>query len=173
MMNKRKLFGIALIFTAVLLLAATGAVAAKSLLHGRGPISGEEEENYEDEYFWGPMHGYGMSGDLESGFGLMVEALADVSELTLEEIEARINNGEHLFTIAADAGLSQEDFYQMMFDVRRSYSEGVVEQGQLSDDDQWMFDHMDEFQGQPFYVGCHGFYPSEFESNYQRDGRDD
>lgn len=172
-MNKRKLLGIALIFTAVLLLAATGAAAANSLLHGRSPISGEAENNYEDDYIWGSMHGYGWPGDLGSGFGLMVESLADVSELTQEEIEARINNGEHLFTIAADAGVSQEDFYQMMFDVRGSYAEGVVEQGQLSDDYQWMFDHMDEFQGQPFYDGCHGFYPSAFESNYQRDGSDD
>lgn len=172
-MNKRKLLGIALIFTAVLLLTATGAAAAKSLLHGRGPISGEAEENYADEYFWGPMHGYGRSGDLESGFGLMVGSLADISELTLEEIEARINSGEHLYAIAVDVGLSHEDFYQMMFDVRSSYADGVVEQGQLSDGYQWMFDHMDEFQGQPFYGGCHGVYPSEFESNYQRDGRDD
>lgn len=172
-MNKRKLLGIALIVTAVLLLAATGAAAANSLLHGRSPISGEAENNYEDDYIWGSMHGYGWPGDLGSGFGLMVESLADVSELTQEEIEARINNGEHLFTIAADAGVSQEDFYQMMFDVRGSYAEGVVEQGQLSDDYPWMLDHMDEFQGQPFYGGCHGFYPSAFESNYQRDGSDD
>jgi len=172
-MNKRKLLGIALIFTAVLLLAATGAAAANSLLHGRSPISGEAENNYEDDYIWSSMHGYGWPGDLGSGFGLMVESLADVSELTQEEIEARINNGEHLFTIAADAGVSQEDFYQVMFDVRGSYAEGVVEQGQLSDDYPWMLDHMDEFQGQPFYGGCHGFYPSAFESNYQRDGSDD
>lgn len=170
-MNKRKLLGIALIFTAVLLLTATGAAAANSLLHGRGPISGEAQKNYEDDNIWGPMHGYRWSGDLESGFGMMVESLAEVSELPLEEIEARINSGEQLFTIAVDAGVSQEDFYQMMFDVRKSFSGGVVEQGQFSDGHQWMFDHMDEFQGQPFYGGCHGFYPSEFESNYQRDGR--
>lgn len=172
-MNKRKLLGIALIVTAVLLLTATGAAVANSLLHGRGPISGEAEENYEDDYFWGPMHGYGWPGDPESGFGIMVESLAEVTELTLEEIEARINSGEHFFTIAVDAGVSQEDFYQMMFDVRRSFSGGAVEQGQLSDDYPWMLDHMDEFQGQPFYGGCHGFYPSAFESNYQRDGSDD
>lgn len=175
-MNKRIISGIALILTAVLLLAATGVVAANSLRHGRGPTNSDPERNFEDEYMWGPMHGYNWYSDQENGFtslhSLMIERLSEVSELKEEEIEDRINNGEHMIIIAVEAGVSLEDYYQMMVDTRRSYLEGAVEEGQLSEEGyQWMFDLMNEFEGQSFSGGCHNLYPSEYEQNYPFNGR--
>lgn len=175
-MNKRKFLGIALILTAVLLLTATGVVAANSLRHGSGPTNWESERNYEDDHMWGSMHGFGWDSDQESNFTplhtRMVDSIAEASGLTLEEIEARIKTGEHLFSIAIDAGVSQEDYFQLMVDTRSSYLEGTVEEGQLYETDyQWMFDHMNEIQRQSFYGGCHDLYPSEYEQNYPRNGR--
>lgn len=175
-MNKRIISGIAIILTAVLLLAATGVVAANTLRHGRGPTNWEAEQNYEDDYMWGPMHGYNWYSDRENGFtaihSLMIEKLSEVSELTVEEIEDRINNGEHMITIAVEAGVSLEDYYQMMVDTRKSYFEESLEEGQLSEENyQWMFDHMNEIEGRPFFGGCHNLNPLEYEQNYPFNGR--
>jgi hypothetical protein len=166
-MNKRKILGMTLILTVVLLLAATGVVAANGLRHGRGPTNWRSEQNFEDDHMWGPMHEFGWYSNQESGYrslhSLMVESLAEISELSVGQIEARINNGEHLIAIASAAGVSLEDYYQMMVDTRRSYLEGAVEEGQISDEAyQWMFDHMNEIEGQSFYGGCHNFYSSEY-----------
>jgi hypothetical protein len=175
-MNKRKFLGFGLILTAVLLLVGTGAAAANSLRHGRGPTNWEEERNYDDDQMWGPMHGFGWDTDQETRFTpfhtLMVESLAEISELRVEEIKERIDNGEALYTIAIDAGVSLEDFYQMMFDARRSDLEGAGKEGLPYEEGyQWMFDNMNEFEGQSFYGGFHGLYSSEYQQNYQLNGR--
>ena len=165
-MNKRKILGVVLILTAVFLFAATGVVVANSLRHSRVPTNWESEQNYQDGYMWGPMHGYdsypGKEIDFQSLNNRMVESLAEVSGLTVEEIDERINNGEHLSEIASDAGLSQQKFLELMFDTRRSYVEDLIEEGQISEEEyQWMFSHMDGIEGQPYYGGCHNFYPFE------------
>lgn len=175
-MNKRKISGIAIILTAILLLAATGVVAANSLRHGRGPANRETEGNFEDDYMWGPMHGFNGYSDQEGNstslHSLMIEKLSEVSELSVEEIENRIKNGENMITIAIEAGVSLEDYYQMMVDTRRSYFGESEDQGQLSEEGyQWMFDHMKEIERQSFFGGCHNLYPSEYEQNYQFNGR--
>lgn len=175
-MIKRIISGIALILTAVLLLAATGVVAANTLRHGRGPTNWEAEQNYEDDYMWGPMHEFGWNGDRESGFtplhSRMVEKLSEISELSVEEIEDRINNGEHLITIAMEAGVSLEDYYQILVDTRRLYLERTPGEGQYYGEGYlWMFNHMNEIEDQSFFGGCHNLNPSEYEQNYQFNGR--
>ena len=175
-MNKRKILGVTLILTAVLLFAITGVVAANSLNHGRGPINWQSEDGVEDGFIWGPMHGSGWIENRGNDFGpmhtTMVEAIADVSDLTEEEIDTRINNGEHLFTIASEVGISQEDYFQLMYDVMGSYFDGLADEDQFTEDDyRWMFDHMDEYRGEPFYGGCHDDYQPGFGSGYRFDGR--
>jgi len=175
-MNKRKILGIAMILTAVFLLAATGVVVANSLRHSRGPTNLETERNYQDGYLWGPMHGFNSYADQEIDFqslhNRMVESLAEVSGLTVEEIDERFNNSDHLFYVAMEAGVTQQDYFRIMLDIRRSYLEDLIKEGDISEEDyQWMFGHMDGFEGQPVYEGCHNFYPSEVDQSNQFNGR--
>lgn len=174
-MNNRKILGITIILTAVLVLTVTSVVAANGLQHHRGPINFQTEDDFEDNYPWGPMHDSGWYSDRERGFrslhSIMVEAIAAISDLSIEEIEERINDGEHLFIIAVGAGVSQEDYFQMMLDARESYFGSTTNEDRFREGNfYWMFEHMDEFQEAPFYDACHGGTQSEFRSNYRPDG---
>jgi len=174
-MNNRKILGITIIMTALLVLTVTSVVAANGLYHSRGPNNWQEDDGFEDGYMWGPMHDSAWYSDQERGFkslhSFIFESIADISDLTVEEIEERINDGEHLFTIAIDAGVSQENYFQTMFDARESYFEDTTDEDRFREDNfQWMFGHMDEFQKSPFYGGCHGDFQSEFGPNYRLDG---
>lgn len=51
----------------------------------------------------------------------LIEALANVSNLTIDEIESRLTEGERLFEIALEAGLSQESFFELHQQIREQF----------------------------------------------------
>ena len=170
-MKNKKLIIIALALTVGLLVFGTGAVAASGLFHGRGPTSSQAEDNDWGDYGWMPMHGRGWFDDESDWRGQMHEemitALADATGLPVEEIEGRLEDGEHLYIIAADAGLSQSDFFELMSEVRESFLEQAFDEGLISEEQyEWMLDHMEENQGrEQGEFPCHSFEggsPSSF-----------
>lgn len=107
---------------------------------GRGGMMG----GYNGEY--GPMH--------ES----MVTAFSDVTGLSVEEIESRHDAGETMWDIAADAGLSEDEVYELMLAARETALEDAVENGWVTEEHaEWMLERMSQMgNGDYGYGGCGG-----------------
>ena len=179
-MKKQNIFWIAIFAAATLLVVTTGVVFANSLMHGRTPFN-PETENYqgpfENDDHWGPMHGRGPRRG-QFGMGnpeMMDEMIAIVSEqtdLTVEEIESRLAEGEHLLNIATDAGLEEEAFFDLMAEVRKEYLEEAVENEWITEEHyQWMIERLegadlDNPDGFPCHQGTG--YPSPMFNGTQR-----
>ena len=109
---------------------------------------------------FGMMGGYGMMG--AGGYGpmheYMVAALAGALNLTPEEIQARIDNGETPWEIARSQGLSDEEIQQLMFDAHDIALDNAVEAGLLTQEQaDWMDQHMESMWSGDFgNGGCHG-----------------
>ncbi len=115
-------------------------------------------------YGYGGMmggYGYGMMGS--SGYGpmhqYMVDALAKALNLTPEQLQARIENGETPYEIAQSQGLSQEQIQQVMEDAHDQALDQAVEAGTLTQEQaDWMDQHMEAMWSGDFGgFGCHGF----------------
>lgn len=52
---------------------------------------------------------------------LLIESLASETDLTVSDIESLLLDGEHLIAIAIDAGLTQEDFYQLHTQIQEQF----------------------------------------------------
>jgi hypothetical protein len=84
-----------------------------------------------DEY--GPMHDY------------MLEGFADAFGLTVDDLEARLEAGETMYTIAESQGMTLEEFRALMIEVRTDalnqlVANGVITQAQAD----WMLEHMSQ-----------------------------
>ena len=89
----------------------------------------------------GQAGGYGMMGRQTGGYGMlgaetygpmhdcMVDALAEALNLTPEEVQTRIDNGETPWQIAEAQGLNQDQIGQLMQDAHDQALEGAVEGG--------------------------------------------
>jgi hypothetical protein len=157
-MNKPKVFGIAVLVTLALLVVASGVVFAAGTAHG-GPGFFSSQAADESPY-WGPMHGRRGSWTSEGGFPPMHEAMeqavADATGLSVEEIEARLVAGEHLFDIALAAGLDEGEIFGLMAETREAYLTEAFENGWISEARyQWMLEHMDGDAYGPGFGGCH------------------
>ena len=157
-MKSRKLMIVALALTAGLLIAATGAVAASDLFHGRGPIIPGAENSDQDEYGWGPMHGMGWFDEDEDWRAELqserIAALAEATDLSVEEIQTRLAEGDRLFSIASDEGVTPTEFFELMSDVRESFLEKARDEGWISGDlYDWMLERMEQVQG---FIGGRG-----------------
>lgn len=183
-MKKQNIFWIAIFAAAALLVVSTGVVFANSLMHGRTPFDPEPEgfqPPFNSDDGWGPMHGRGPRRG-QFGMGnpeMMDEMIAIVSEqtdLTVEEIESRLAEGEHLFNIATDAGLEEEAFFDLMLEVRKEYLEQAFEDGLVSEEQyQWMIDRMGDPSGRnsdgfPCHQGPGDFSPM-FDGSPRGSGR--
>ena len=146
-MEKKRNMGIALLVTAGLLMLFTGVVYAGALDHGRPPVDQTDDQDSSTVYY-GPMGGYGMRFSDDETYppmmDAMVAAIADATGLSVEDIEAQLADGEHLYTIATDAGMSDEAFDDLMDEVHDSYFGQLQEQWGTSDRYQWMLEHMQE-----------------------------
>ena len=90
-------------------------------------------------------HGRGMVGGLDNGWmhEFMVAAFADVLDLDQAEIEAQIEAGFHMWDIAADSDLSDEEFQRLMTDAREQALERAVEEGLIDAEwAAWMLERM-------------------------------
>lgn len=163
-MKKQNSIWIAFLAVAALLMVTTGVVFASSLLHDTPPVNPDGEGSpgtYEDEYeHWGPMHSRGFGRrQTETGYSSMmsevIDAVSAQTDLTVEQIEGRLAEDEHLYDIALDAGLDETAFFDLMSEVRKDYLEEAVEDGWMTEEQyQWMIDRM----GSPS-VGNGGEFP--------------
>lgn len=151
--------GLALLIALALLVVATGAVFAAGMAQSEPPDAAEKEENWP---FWGPMHGRraGWSDDAPfmSMHDAMIEAVADATGLSVEAIAARLADGERLISIALDAGLSEEDYFNLKDAVRARFLAEALESGWITEAQyQRMLERgQGKFGGRGF-GGCHRF----------------
>jgi len=97
---------------------------------------------------WGPgmMNGRGgMMGGAGTGVlhDYMLKAWAEAFDMSVDDLQARLNQGATMGTIAQEKGLSQEAFFQMMAGVRtkaiqQAVADGVISQQQAD----WMLSRM-------------------------------
>jgi hypothetical protein len=98
----------------------------------------------------------------------MVQAVADVTGFSVDEIEDRISKGERLFEIALDAGLDQATFFDLMQDTRASVLAEALESGLITEEQyQRMQDRTREDRYGRGFGGC---YQLDGEG-YPQDGR--
>jgi len=148
-MKKHKMIGIAVLVTAVLLAISSGIVFASSLEHGTLPGGPDDRDFTREGTFSGPMHGHGWGRDSDDEYppmmSAMVDAVAAETGLTAAEIETRIGEGEHLYTIASEAGMSEEHYFDLMTEVREAYFVDVEEEGWMgSEHFQRMHEQMED-----------------------------
>ena len=164
-MNKQKTIGFAILLTAALLVVATGVVFAAGLNYG-GPLFSAEGGDDDYGQYWGPMHGRGGGWSSEETnppmHESMVQAVAENTDLTVEEINARITGGERLIEIALDAGMAEEEFFALMQEVREAFWNEAFEAGLISEERyQWMLERKAGDQYGPGFGGCYRFDEGE------------
>ena len=176
-MDKQKTIGMALLVTLALLVMTTGAVFALGLTQGGPSWSAEDNFDGNNEY-WGPMHGRRGTRAFDEPLmhDTMVQALADVSGLSVDEIEDRISEGERLFEIAMDAGLDQAAFFDLMQETRESVLAEALESGLITEEQyQQMQNRTREDRYGRGFGGCHQFegegYPQDGRSPRRGSGR--
>lgn len=113
---------------------------------------------------WSMMDGYGghENGMMGPGFGMMeydmmgwygeegpmhesmIDALAEELNLSPQEIESRHDDGESMWEIAQNEGLSDEEIGQLMSSAHDAALENSVNEGWLTPEQaEWMNEHMD------------------------------
>jgi hypothetical protein len=172
-MNKQKVFGIALLLVVAMLVVATGVVFAAGLTQA-GPPATAEGEDYGP--YWGPMHGRRGGWSSEAPFlpmhDAMVQAVADATTLTVDEIETRLAEGERMIDIAQDAGLSEDSFFDLMAETRESVLAEAFEAGLISEEQyQWMLERRSGSAFGPGYGGCHRYDGEGFSTEGRGPGR--
>jgi hypothetical protein len=168
-MNKQKTIGMALLVTLALLVMTTGAVFAIGLTQGGPSWFAEDNDDGNNEY-WGPMHGRRgtWASDEPLMHDAMVQAVADVTGISVDEIEDRISEGERLFEIALDAGLDQVAFFDLMQETRESVLAEALESGLITEEQyQRMQNRTREDRYGRGFGGCHQLDGE----GYPQDGR--
>lgn len=176
-MNKQnqKILGIAVLVAVAMLVIGTGVVFAAGLAQS-GPGFYGEDQGENDGPYWGPMHGRRGGWSSEAPFPPMheaiVQAVADATGLSVEDIELSLADGEHMVAIALDAGLSEEDFFALMTEVRETVLAEAFEAGLISEERyQWMLEgRQGEWEGRG-YGGCHSIDGEGFSTGGRGPGR--
>jgi len=157
-MKKQSMIVFATFLTIGLLLFATGVVAARGVQHGIPPFAPEEGPDRGEDENWGPRHGmmgwsWGENVNQAPMVEAMIDALVEYTDFYREEILGRLDEGEHLFNIALEAGLSQQAFYELWDLIREKiYFNGYG-------DMQSNYSHMRPFGGGSDFENEDGFLP--------------
>lgn len=102
----------------------------------------------------GMMGAYGSYGPVHT---YMLDALAERLGLTSEQIQTRIENGETMWDIAREQGLSDDEVASLMQDAHNQAIEAAVAAGAItSEQAEWMNSHMQQMHGAGGAGGCHG-----------------
>ena len=155
-MRKRIIIGISIVALAAL--AVVGLAWARTAY---AQTQTPPAPGYRYGMMGGQYGGYGMMGNWDYGpmHDYMVAALAETLNLTPEEVQSRIDNGETPWQIAQAQGLSEEQIQQAMLDAHDKALDKAVEAGLLTQDQaDWMDQHMESMWSGDFggFGGCHG-----------------
>jgi hypothetical protein len=92
------------------------------------------------------MHAWGEDGPQYIMHDSMMAGFAEALGLSVETLEARHEAGETMADIAESQGMSQEDFFSLMLEVRAEALELAVEDGLISQEQaDWMLERMGGF----------------------------
>jgi hypothetical protein len=157
-------------------IAALGALAVAGLVWAGTAYAQAQNPPFPGQPYGmmgGQYGGYGMMGSWDYGpmHEYMVAALSDALNLTLEEIQTRIDSGETPWQIAQAQGLSQEQTQQVMLEAHDKALDQAVEAGLLTQDQaDWMDQHMESMWSGDFsgFGGCHGPYGTDSSSSGTR-----
>lgn len=179
-MNKQNIIGLAVFVTISLLVITTGVVFAAGLNQSGPPwFAGDEDYDYGEH--WGPMHGRRGNWHVDAAFppmhAVMVEAVANATGMSVDAIEARLADGQRLFAIALDAGMDEDDYFDLMAETREAFFAEALEKGWITEERyQWMLERIEGDDFGPGYGGCHryeaeGFSPQDRSPGRGRRGR--
>jgi len=91
---------------------------------------------------YGPMHPY------------MVAAFAEALGFTPEDLQAKLDSGESMWTVAQTQGLSEEEFTNLMLEARTEAAKQAVADGALTQEQaDWMSQRMQQMQNGGFGPG--------------------
>lgn len=160
-MNKTYLV-IGAIGLVVLILVVAGFAFALGLA-GYAYVQSQSTSPNDYTHGWGMMERYGSNsyGMMGAGYGMMaydmmgwygeegpmhesmIETLAEELSLSPREIESRHDDGESMWEIAQNEGLSDEEINQLMFSAHDAALENSLNEGWLTRDQaEWMDEHM-------------------------------
>lgn len=146
-MEKKRNIGIALLITAALLIIFTGVAFAAVAIRSRAMFY-QSNVQLPSNDFYGPMGRYGGWSDDSDEFppmmDAMVDAISEATGLSVDEINVRLAEGERLYTIALDAGLTEEELDALMDEVHSTYYERYQGRWNSENRSGWMFEHMQE-----------------------------
>jgi hypothetical protein len=146
-----------LVVVGILIFGAVGVASAATLLpriFGSRIMSDWDEHSsmmYSQGTGTGMMGGGrgGLRG--QAGDGLlhdyMIAGFAEAFNLTVDELQARLDAGETMYDVATSLGYTQEQFSELIVSVRtdaiaQAMADGVITQEQAD----WMLDHMAQRQ---------------------------
>jgi len=163
---KKSLLVISVLLTVLVTLSIAGFAYAQS---NTPPTPETPYRSY--GYGYG-MHGWSRGGmmwgiDPDAAYGPMhdemLETFADALGLSVDELNAEIENGNTMWDIARQQGLSDEEIYDLMFTARAAALEQAVADGFLTQEQaDWMIARMDTMHAGGFGYGgygpgaCHG-----------------
>lgn len=121
-----------------------GMMAANGYARG-GMMQGWFNPAWDGDY--GPLHEY------------MVQAIAEVFGLSVEEIEALHDQGTTLWEWAQEQGMSLEEFREKMLEAKQIALQAAVADGVITQEQaDWMLSHMFGMWGAGGGFGpCHGY----------------
>lgn len=165
-MNTQKIIGITILVGVALLGVTVGVVFAAGQSHQEPPFSPAEEGEFIP--YRGHMHDRWGGWSSETAYPPMhedmIQAVADATGLTTDEIESRLDAGEHLVDIALDAGLTEEAFFDLMAETREAFLEEALENGWITEEHfAWMLEHHEDLPYGYGFGGCHQRYDQEYQ----------
>lgn len=133
---KKILFGIAVVAVLVAAFGTAGYVYAQAPTpeaprddFGSGMSGGRG----------GMMGGRGIGADDGVMHDQMIAAFAEKFGMTVEDLEGRLENGETMSQIASEKGVTVEDFFSLMTEVRNQAVDQAVADGTLTQEQaDWM-----------------------------------
>jgi hypothetical protein len=103
----------------------------------------------------GMMGGRGMMGGQFGAYGAMhtymVEAFAAALQMTPEELQAELDAGKSMWTVAEEHGFTSEQFTELMLQTRTQALEAMVTAGQITQEQaDWMLQRMEQIHPNGF-----------------------
>lgn len=144
-----------------ILLVAVVAVAGFSIARAQDddpPVPTEEAFPYGGMTGRGGHHGgrggmgmHAWDGDVDNPLhDVMIAAMADALDVSVDELESRLEAGETMADIAAEQGLDQEAFFTLMQEARTAAIEQALEDGTITQEQaDFMLERMGGFNGSP------------------------
>ena len=159
---KKLLITVAVLGVVALTLGAAGFAYAQyrtptnpDYPHGPG-MMGEDYGRGRGHMDSGFGHMMGWGGEVGPMHEEMVNQMAAALDLSVDEIESRLGEGETMWDIASAEGLSAEEIQDLMNTAHDAALQDAVDSGLLADEQaEWMDEHMEQMWNGDFGYSGH------------------